>query len=93
MVVVVAVALEARGRGEREETRRGGGSVCVGGARFMRTRSLKAIDTRIPTMPGWFTCGFRRLLIDRDRLHQARSAVRCLASRMKGELHPTKNHL
>ena len=40
------------------------------------------------TMPGRSTSGFHRP--GRYFLHQARSAVRCWASRMKVELHPTK---
>ena len=47
------------------------------------------IDPRIPTVPERSTAGFHRP--GRHCLHQARIAVRCLASRMKGELHPTKN--
>ena len=42
-------------------------------------------------MPGRSTAGFHQP--GRHCLHQARSAVRCLASRMKGEPHPTKNRL
>ena len=48
------------------------------------------IDPRIPTMPGRSTSGFHQP--SRHCLHQARSTVRCSASRMKGgELHPCKN--
>ena len=54
-------------------------------------RSRMTIDPRIPTMLGRSTSGFHRP--GSPCLHQARSAVRCLASRMKGELHPTKNSL
>ena len=42
-------------------------------------------------MPGRSTSGFHRP--GTHCLHQARSAVRRWASRMKGELHPTKNRL
>ena len=48
-------------------------------------------DPCIPTMPGRSASGFHRQ--GRRRVHQARSAVRCSASRTKGELHPTKIHL
>ena len=52
-------------------------------------RSRMTIDPRIPTMPGRSTSGFH--LPGRHCLHQARSAVRSWASRMKGELRSTKN--
>ena len=52
-------------------------------------RSRMAIDPRIPAMPGRSMSGFHRP--GRHCLHQARSAVRWRASRVKGELHPTKN--
>ena len=58
---------------------------------IMHGRSRMNIDPRIPTMPGRSTSGFHRP--GGHRLHQSRSAVRCSASRMKGELHPTKNRL
>ena len=45
------------------------------------------IDPRIPTIPGRSMSGIHRP--GRHCLHQARSAVRCPANRMKGELHPT----
>ena len=57
--------------------------------KFVHVRSRMAIGSRIPTMPGRSTSGFHQP--GRHCLHQARSAVRCLASRMKGELHPSKN--
>ena len=57
----------------------------------MHGPSRMTIDPRIPTMPGRSTSGFHRP--GRHCLHQARSAVRCSASRMKGELHPTKSRL
>ena len=55
----------------------------------MHGRSRMTTDPRIPTIPGQSTSGFHQP--GRQRLHQARSAVRCSASRMKGELHPSKN--
>ena len=57
-------------------------TLCVG-------RTRMTIDVRIPIMPGRSTSGFHQP--GRHCLHQARSAVRCSASRMKGELHPFKN--
>ena len=47
----------------------------------MHGRSRTTIDPRIPPMPGRSTSGFHRP--GRRCLHQARSAVRCSASRMK----------
>ena len=47
------------------------------------------IDPRISTTPGQSTPGVHRL--GRYCVHQARGAVKCWASRMKGELHPAKN--
>ena len=67
--------------------RRPGGGILI----FMHGRSRMTLDPRVPTMPGRSTSGFHRL--GRHCLQQARSAVRCLASPMKGELHPTKNRL
>ena len=64
--------------------RKGGG----GGTQFVHGRTFMAIDPRIPTMPGRSTSGFHQP--GRHCLHQARSAVRCSASRMKGELHISK---
>ena len=60
-----------------------------GGTQFVDGRSRMTVDPRIPTMPGWSTSDFHQP--GRHFLHQARSAVRCSASRMKGELHPSKN--
>ena len=60
-----------------------------GGTQFVHGRSRMTIDPRIPTMPGRSTSGFHQP--GTHRLHQARSAVRCSASRMKGELHPSNN--
>ena len=59
----------------------------------MYGRSPMTIDPRIPTMPRRSTSGIHRP--GRHCLHQAPSAARCSASRMKGELHPiyTKNRL
>ena len=47
------------------------------------------IDPRIPTMPGRSTSVFHQLGI--YCLHEARGAVMCPASRMKGELHHSKH--
>ena len=62
-----------------------------GGTQFMHRRSLNMIDPRTPTMPGRSTLGFHRP--GRHCVHQARSVVRCSASRIKDELHPTKSQL
>ena len=56
---------------------------------FVHGRSRMTIYPRILTMPGRNTSGFHQP--GRHCLHQARSAVRCSASRMKSELHPSKN--
>ena len=64
---------------------RGGG----GCTQFVDGRSRMSINPRIPTIPGRSTSGFHQP--GRHCLRQARSAVRCSASRMKGELHPSKN--
>ena len=70
---------------------RGGGGHLVGGGctQFVHGRSRMTTDPRIPTMPGRSTSGFHQP--GKHCLHQPRSAVRCSASRMKGELHPSKN--
>ena len=60
-----------------------------GGTQFVHGRSRMTIGPRILTMPGRSTSGFHKP--GRHCLHQARSAVRCSASRMKGELHPSEN--
>ena len=57
----------------------------------MHSRNINAIDPRIPTMPGRSMSGFHRP--GRHRVHQARGAVRCSASRMTGGQHPNKSHL
>ena len=57
--------------------------------RFMHSRSLETIDPRTPTRPGRNSSSLHRP--GRNRVHQARSAVRCSGSRMKGELHPSQN--
>ena len=57
----------------------------------MHNRSLRTVDPRILTAPGRSTSGFRRP--GKHRVHQARSVVKCSASRMTGELLPAKNHL
>ena len=58
-------------------------------SQFVHSHIRMNIDPRIPTMPGRSTSGFHQP--GRHCLHQATSTVRCLASRMKGELHPAKN--
>ena len=58
---------------------------------LVHSRSRMTIDPPIPTMPGRSTSGFHQP--GRHCLHQARGAVRCSASRMKGGLHPSKNRL
>ena len=48
-----------------------------------------------PSRPLQCRDGARRFFTDQERhgLHQARSAVKCSASRMKGELRPTEKRL
>ena len=58
---------------------RAGGWVLI----IMHGRGGMTIDPRIPTIPGRSASGFHPP--GRHHLHQARSAVRCWASRMKGE--------
>ena len=58
----------------------GGGGGCT---QFVHGRSRMTIDPRISAMPGRSTSGFHGP--GRRCLHQAPSAVRCSASRMKGE--------
>ena len=67
---------------------RGGGGGWVYSI-FMHGRSRMTIHPRTPATPGRSTSGFHQP--GRHCLHQARSAGRCSASRMKGELHPSKN--
>ena len=53
----------------------------------------QTIDPRLPTLPG---LEHVRVFTDQaqiSRVHQARSAVRCSASRINGELHAAKNRL
>ena len=50
---------------------------------FVHGRSRMTTDPRIPTKPGRSTSGFHQP--GKLCLHQGRSAVRCSASRMKGE--------
>ena len=59
-----------------------GGAGGGGGTQFVHGRSRMTIDPRIPTMPGRSTSGFHQP--GKHCLHQAQSAVRCSASRMKG---------
>ena len=75
-------------RGGGEGRGEGGG---YGRTQSVHDRSCMTIDPRIPTMPGRSTSGFHQP--GRHCLHQARSAAGCSASRMKGELHPSKNRL
>ena len=72
------------GDGEQRERRGWGGCTL-----FVHGRSRVTIDPRIPTMPGRRMSGVHQP--GRHCLHQARSAVRCSASLMKGELHPSEN--
>ena len=64
----------------------GGEGGCI---QFVHGRSRMTIDPRIPTMPGRSTSGFHHP--GRHCLRQARSAVGCSASCMKGELRLSKN--
>ena len=66
-----------------------GGSGVREGTQFVHGRSRMTMDPRIPSMPGRSMSVFHQP--GRHCLHQARGAVRCSASRMKGELHPSKN--
>ena len=65
----------------------GGGGVLI--AMHGRGRATK--DHPIPTIPGRSTSGFHRP--GRHYLLQARSAMRCSGSPVKGEQHQTKNRL
>ena len=60
---------------------------------FMDSRSRMNIDpiNSTPTMTEWSMSGFHQP--GRHRAQQARNAVRCSTSRIKGELHSSKNHL
>ena len=69
----------------RRSTGGGGGQ----GTQFVHGRSRMTIDPRIPTVSGRSRSGFHQP--GRHCLRRARSAVRCSANRMKGELHPSKN--
>ena len=60
---------------------------------LMHGRSRKTIDPSHSFNAGTVHVGFSPTMQAFACLHQARSAVRCVASRMKGELHPTKNCL
>ena len=61
------------------------------GIHFVHSRSHMAVDPRIRTVRGRSTLGFHQP--GRHREHQVRGTVRCSASRTKGGLHLTKNHL
>ena len=65
------------------------GGMEEGCARAMHGRGRRIIDPRLLTMLRRSAPGFHRP--GRHCLHQARSAVRCWSSRMKGALHPTEN--
>ena len=86
---------QAKTSGQISEREGGGGRGGIPGRRYvldlMHGRSDMTIDPRIPTMTGRSMSGFH--WPGRRCVHQARSAVRCPASRMKGELHPIKNRL
>ena len=69
------------------DSRRGGGWVIV----VMHGRSLSDHTPSHPVTAGTEHVGF--LQKRQTLLSQARSAMRCSAIRMKGELHPTKNRL
>ena len=58
----------------------------------MHSRSVKTVDPRIPERPGRST---RRVFTGQaDIACTKREALWCvIRGRMKGELHPTKNHL
>ena len=79
----------SRMTGRREGSGVRGGVYSVGEMYLISCMAvvLLTIDPRIPTTPGRSMSGFHRP--GRHCLHQARSAVRCWASRVKGELHPT----
>ena len=87
-----------RGKGRGGDTRykpvrykeagRGGGG-WRGCTQFVHGRRSMTIDPRIHTMPGRSTSGFQQP--GRHCLHQARSVVRFSASRVKGEMHASKN--
>ena len=62
-----------------------GGGVLI----IVHGHSRLIVDPRIPTTPGRSASGFHRP--GRHCLQQARGAARRWASRMKAELHPTKN--
>ena len=69
----------------QERPSQGGGG---GTHHVMHGRSRMTIDPRIPPMPRHSTSGFHRP--GRYCLHQARSSVRCWASSMEDEPHPSK---
>ena len=56
-----------------------------------RCLSWRTYDRAWVSSPGQSTSVFRRP--GRHRVHQMRSAVRCLAGTIKGGLHPINNHL
>ena len=76
--------VEVLGGGGARMWRGGGGGRCT---RLMHNRSVGTVDPRILTVPGRSTSGFHQP--GRHRVHQARSAVRCSASRVEGDLRHT----
>ena len=69
------------------EAEGGGGEGCT---QFVRCRSRMAIDLRVLTMPARSASDFHRP--GGHCLRQARSAVKCSANRMKGDVHRSKNY-
>ena len=67
----------------------GGGGVLD----IIHGRSRMTIDPRIPTIPGRRTLGFHPPGGHCLLALSAKGNVRCSASRMKGEQHPTENRL
>ena len=96
-LVPVMIKLEASRKTapfHRREEGAGGGGRAGGGVGWVCTQFVHGlvrmtICPRIATIPGRRTSGFHQT--GRHCLHQARRAVRCSASRMKSELHTSKN--
>ena len=82
--VPTSTPIVPKNESQRTTSKAGGGR----GAHVMHGRSRVTVDPHIPTMPGRSTSDFHRA--GRHCSRQARSAVRCWASRMQGELHPTR---
>ena len=79
----------SKARGRAPDNMQLQGVYSVPGTQFVHGRSRMTIGPRFPTMPGRSTSGFHQP--GRHCLHQARSAVRCSASRMNGGPRPSKN--